>query len=102
MARAAADFAAIDLLKILSTPLPGGRIGRMVEIDLMGPTATTRDLLKVPRCLVCADMAAREEASVEAQPTEAATPADTPAQQGEPSKEAKTDPLPVTATESAA
>jgi molybdopterin-synthase adenylyltransferase len=102
MARAAADFAAIDLLKILSTPLPGGRIGRMVEIDLMGPAATTRDLLKVPRCPVCADMAARDAASVETLPAEVATPADAPAQQGEASKEVKTEPLPMTATESAA
>ncbi len=102
MARAAADFAAIDLLKIFSTPLPGGRIGRIVEIDLMGPATTTRDLLKVPRCPVCSEVVGRAlEPVVEETAETAETAAETPAK-SEPAKEAKAEPLPVTATESAA
>ena len=53
MARAAADFAAIDLLKTLSKSLAGRRIGRTVEIDLLEPAITSRDLVKVPHCPVC-------------------------------------------------
>jgi bacteriocin biosynthesis cyclodehydratase domain-containing protein len=102
MARAAADFAAIDLLKILSTPLPGGRIGRIVEVDLMGPATTTRDLLKVPRCPVCSEVAVQvPEPAVEAPPAAAETAADMPPK-SESVKEAKAEPLAVTATESAA
>lgn len=53
MARAAADFAAIDLLKTFSTSLSGRRIGRIVEIDLLEPRTTCRNLLKTPNCPVC-------------------------------------------------
>jgi bacteriocin biosynthesis cyclodehydratase domain-containing protein len=107
MARAAADFAALDLLKILSTPLPGGRIGSIVEIDLMGPAATTRDLLRVPRCPVCSEVVAEPAESGDEAGSEAATaPAEPPpkneAAKDEPAKEEKSEPLPATATESAA
>ena len=53
MARVAADLAAIDLLKYFSGTLPGGRAGRLIEVDLMAPSLTTRNVLKVPRCPVC-------------------------------------------------
>ena len=54
MARAAADFAAIDLLKTFSASLSGRQIGRIVEIDLLEPGITCRSLLKMPNCPVCA------------------------------------------------
>jgi|SRR5581483_6545972 len=54
MARAAADIAAIDLLKYFSGALPGGRAGRLIEVDLMAPALSVRHVLKVPRCPVCA------------------------------------------------
>jgi bacteriocin biosynthesis cyclodehydratase domain-containing protein len=53
MARAAADFAAIDLLKCFSRSLPGGEVGRLVEVDLMAPASVVRPVLKLPRCPVC-------------------------------------------------
>jgi thiazole/oxazole-forming peptide maturase SagC family component len=53
MARVAADLAAIDLLKYFSRTLPGGRAGRLIEVDLMAPSLVTRNVLKVPRCPVC-------------------------------------------------
>ena len=54
MARIAADIAAIELLKYFSRALPGGRAGRLIEVDLMRPAITSRNVLKVPRCPVCA------------------------------------------------
>lgn len=54
MARAAADFAAIDLLKTFSASLSGRRVGRVAEIDLLEPKITCRNLLKMPNCPVCA------------------------------------------------
>jgi bacteriocin biosynthesis cyclodehydratase domain-containing protein len=54
MARIAADIAAVDLLKYFSRVLPGGRAGRVIEADLMMPSMRTRNVLKVPRCPVCA------------------------------------------------
>jgi hypothetical protein len=54
MARIAADIAAVDLLKYFSRALPGGRAGRLIEADLMTPSIRTRNILKVPRCPVCA------------------------------------------------
>jgi molybdopterin-synthase adenylyltransferase len=54
MARIAADIAAVDLLKYFSRALPGGRAGRLIEADLMTPAIRTRNVLKVPRCPVCA------------------------------------------------
>jgi bacteriocin biosynthesis cyclodehydratase domain-containing protein len=53
MARVAADFAAIDLLKYFAGTLAGGRAGRLIEVDLMAPSLVTRHVLKVPRCPVC-------------------------------------------------
>ena len=54
MARIAADIAAVDLLKYFSRALPGGRAGRVIEVDLMTPSLRARNLLKAPRCPVCA------------------------------------------------
>jgi bacteriocin biosynthesis cyclodehydratase domain-containing protein len=54
MARIAADIAAVDLLKYFSRALPGGRAGRVIEVDLMTPSLRTRTVLKAPRCPVCA------------------------------------------------
>lgn len=65
MARAAADFAAIDLLKTFSNALSGDRMGRLIEIDLLGPRLTTRALLKVPDCPVCGQPAVAEESETE-------------------------------------
>jgi bacteriocin biosynthesis cyclodehydratase domain-containing protein len=71
MARAAADFGALELLKIFSTPLPGGKIGRILDVDLMGPSVESREFLKVPRCPVCGDVVPKAKPRpVEAEPTE--------------------------------
>jgi bacteriocin biosynthesis cyclodehydratase domain-containing protein len=70
MARAAADFGALELLKIFSTPLPGGKIGRILDVDLMGPSVEAREFLKVPRCPVCGDVVPK--AKPQPQPAEAA------------------------------
>ena len=69
MARAAADFAAIDLLKTFAAPLSGRRIGRIVEIDLLEPGITCRNLLKMPNCPVCAQA---REVQAEVAPVEIA------------------------------
>ncbi|MCB1499748.1 MAG: TOMM precursor leader peptide-binding protein [Bauldia sp.] len=53
MARVAADLAAVDLLKYFSRTLPGGTLGRLIEVDLMTPALKTRNVLKAPRCPVC-------------------------------------------------
>jgi bacteriocin biosynthesis cyclodehydratase domain-containing protein len=54
MARVAADLAAVDLLKYFSRTLPGGVAGRLIEADLMTPALRTRNVLRAPRCPVCA------------------------------------------------
>ncbi|OYY69355.1 TOMM precursor leader peptide-binding protein [Sphingomonas sp. 28-63-12] len=54
MAHAAANLAATELLKFYSQALPGGNIGRLIELDLLTPSLVTRRVLKVPRCPVCA------------------------------------------------
>lgn len=53
MASAAADFAAMELVKHFTQLLPGGSVGTLLEIDLAGPALTPRKLLKVPYCPVC-------------------------------------------------
>jgi hypothetical protein len=72
MSRAAADFAAIDLLKTFSGAFSENPIGRIVEIDLLEPRLTNRDLVKVPGCPVCAparrDAAANEPRKAAAAP----------------------------------
>jgi bacteriocin biosynthesis cyclodehydratase domain-containing protein len=68
MARIAADIAAIDLLKFFSGTLPGGRAGRLIEADLMAPSLRARNLLKAPRCPVCALAAGPPEGAAKAPP----------------------------------
>ena len=63
MARAAADYAAIDLLKIFSNALPENPLGSLIEIDLLAPRLVTRDLIKVPDCPVCAELSAPADVS---------------------------------------
>jgi bacteriocin biosynthesis cyclodehydratase domain-containing protein len=87
MARAAADFAAVDLLKSFSRSLSANPLGRIIEVDLLEPGLTSRDLVKVPGCPVCA--AARSGTAV-AKPQEEATP-----------ETAETETEPAAATESA-
>jgi hypothetical protein len=85
MARAAADFGALELLKIFSTPLPGGKIGRILDVDLMGPTVESREFLKVPRCSVCGDVMPKAKPQpVEAVPAE--EPATGPKAEAEPTE----------------
>lgn len=74
MARAAADFAAIDLLKIFSRAFSANPVGRIVEIDLLEPRLTNRDLVRVPGCPVCAP-AGREAAAAWPQRAAPAPPA---------------------------
>jgi len=76
MARVAADFAAIDLLKSFSRSLPAGPVGRMIEVDLLEPRLTARDLLKAPTCPVCAAPSAELVVAEKAaeSPDEAAPP----------------------------
>ncbi len=92
MARAAADFAALELMKIFSTPLPGGKIGRILDVDLMGPSVESREFLKVPRCPVCGDVVPKAKPQpveaapaegVAAQPKVEGAPAEKSARQGD-------------------
>lgn len=53
IAHAVAALAATELLKYYSQALPGGNIGRFVEIDLLAPSLETRRVLKLPRCPIC-------------------------------------------------
>lgn len=53
MATAAASVAAMELLKYFSQSLPGGNIGKLIELDLMEPALRVRRALKVPFCRVC-------------------------------------------------
>ncbi len=69
MARAAADLAAIDLLKYFSRTLPGGRAGRLIEADLMAPALRVRNVLKVPRCPVCSRLPAAAGPDAPAEPS---------------------------------
>ncbi|WP_137128601.1 TOMM precursor leader peptide-binding protein [Rhizobium sp. FY34] len=57
MAYAAAEFAAMELVKYLTQLLPGGTIGTLTEIDLEAPLLQTRKVLKVPYCPVCSTAA---------------------------------------------
>jgi bacteriocin biosynthesis cyclodehydratase domain-containing protein len=74
MARAAADFAAIDLLKTFSRSFSGNPIGRILEIDLLEPRLTARDLLRVPACPVCSPQQA-PGVSIESQEAAGTAPA---------------------------
>jgi bacteriocin biosynthesis cyclodehydratase domain-containing protein len=84
MARAAADLGSLELLKIFSTPLPGGKIGRILDVDLMGPAVEAREFLKVPRCPVCGDVAPKAKPQpVEVAPAEEADAPPPAAEQAE-------------------
>lgn len=68
MARVAADIAATELLKFFSRTLSGGLAGRLIEVDLMAPALKTRNVLKVPRCPVCAEAVVPIEAGEDPPP----------------------------------
>jgi hypothetical protein len=72
----------------------------------MGPTATTHDLLRVPRCPVCSEVTVEvlepaDEAASAAAPSAAGPQKDEPAKDAAAGQE-KSEALPLTATESAA
>jgi bacteriocin biosynthesis cyclodehydratase domain-containing protein len=52
----AAEYAAMELLKYLSQVLPGGNIGKLIEVDLLQPSLCTRKILRAPFCPVCSSL----------------------------------------------
>jgi bacteriocin biosynthesis cyclodehydratase domain-containing protein len=56
MGETVANFAALELLKYYSQALPGGNVGRLIEIDLLAPSVSSRRVLKLPRCPVCSTL----------------------------------------------
>ena len=59
MATVAASFATMELIKYFSRALPGGNIGKMIEIDMLEPAVIGRKFLKAPRCPVCSGLSTR-------------------------------------------
>lgn len=56
MAAVLGDIAAFELTRFYSATLPGRKIGRMIEINLLTPSLMERIVLKVPRCPACSPL----------------------------------------------
>lgn len=104
MARVAADFAAVDLLKTFSRSLSTGPVSRMIEIDLLEPGLAGRDVLRAPRCPVCSQMGQPAAAAVPEGAASAPVPveADAGSAAGKESESGEAETDPITAAEETA
>lgn len=64
MANALANFAAMEVLKLLSRVLPNRHIGQIIEVNLLGTRLTTRKVVKLPHCPVCSSHTVRPSTSL--------------------------------------
>ena len=65
MASVLGDIAAMELVKFYSGALPGSKVGKLIEVDLMKPALATRNVLKVPRCRVCGPLTGHSDQAVD-------------------------------------
>ncbi len=54
MTRVLGDMAAMEIIKAFGVPIPFWNSGRLIEVDLLNSSVTSRKVLQIPRCAVCA------------------------------------------------
>lgn len=64
MTNALANFAAIEILKLLSQVLPNRHIGKIIEVNMLGTQLTSRKVIKLPHCPVCSSRTLRPSTSL--------------------------------------
>jgi len=68
MASILGDLAAMELTKFYSGVIPTWRVGALVEVNLLQPSITTRNVLRIPRCSVCSPLKTRSPVSTRIDP----------------------------------
>lgn len=58
-----AELSALELTKFLGPGLPSRKAGVQIEMQMLGPRMTTRNILKVPRCPSCSPLRSRVSGS---------------------------------------
>ena len=64
MASMVGSIATMELLKFYSKYLPSANVGKLIEVNLIGPKISVRKILKVPRCHSCSPLKTQSSTSL--------------------------------------